>query len=1109
MASPPTPPLEEIRKSIEMIQSLPVIMSPTIPSWPAPPRSTTGGKQPGKVPTVSLNVGASSDDSSGSGDDSDSGSSDVGSENATMSEVDLSRSRKHIGRKTAKRRNSKTESIGGKRPAGSTAGKTIPDSVRQPGMDSHARKTSAVQHCSLLNPGQVAELPRRCAGMVLSNSPVVVKINIPAHLLPALTASTQAAERTRTSRGSKSFSRSGFRGDSSDDDHAMDIDVPSGAEKEKFQDSSRPTLKDVQGRSSRLQDTPSSPPRSKTLSKRGRSYSSDESESDDRKKPKGSSKEFKEKSSADLPHSEKKRSLDKLAALSSDNKRGQFSSTFSRVRSDTIEEKSFRADRGDEKRGSETSTRGKTSQSLSPVLERSKDKNRRPSYHSADEGASDDSRKDRRRSKDGKQNNDHTEASRSRLESKEKDTNSRSETNQSRKHDTSRDRIGDTPDVRRKMKEENARESKEKTSLEKPLSTSTNKDRRLSKDEDVSVSSRAGPKSEAKPDRNGSTTTPGSPGRRSTREGPKETKSRGEKDTRDTATSSGQRSTNGTKDRTRGRSRTPSRTRSRSRSPRRYERNRSPSRNDTRDGKSNRDRREYDDDRSSRRKRDGSRDRNDRSGRGRSRDRFGRDRSRDKSTDRNRDRSPARGTSRERSRDRKRARSRSRDRGDGRKETDRRTRETSATPSGPNTATSRTDTRTDNRPESRLDNKSQQPPQDATKSGLGRRDSESKHGTSTTISNPPRPPPPTIKEEPQVQPPPPTTAPPDSVPRSSGVTGVVKETIVKRVSIEDYQRKKTTLAGTDKVDTPKAASDSPALANAVVSSGKPPVVAKELSQKPATADQKSSSSSSKPSSETAKKIADYHNTFNVRRAAGITYKHNADSTLKNQSNAKLGAIQYFLSAIEFIAAFHANDKYHNLLNPGRPDVAVKASINSWDTMRQFIHALSNQCHSNRLTGLDGVSALMEVLVYYKVYSYQIMNLRKDMLKSGQFKPKAPVKEEGGVAPMASISQEIANRMLQNVEDWAHIQKRMDDCRQWLTPDIAQKQFPQTFEKWCIHPDQIGGQGHSLDGFVSGTSIPKIHWPLGMHLHLHEIMAFAESALEEYQKRNGLEHNNTK
>ncbi|KAF8946771.1 hypothetical protein BGZ47_011434 [Haplosporangium gracile] len=1087
-----------------MIQSLPVIMSPTIPSWTAPPRSTTGGKQPGKVPTVSLNLGASSDDSSGSGDDSDSDSSDVGSENATMSEVDMSRSRNQIGRKTARRRNSKTESIGGKRPAGPTAGKTLPDSIRQPGMDSHARKTSTAQYCNLMTSGQVTELPRRYKGMVLSSSPVVVKINIPAYLLPTLAAATQAAERTRASQSSKSFSRGGYKGDSSDDDRAMDVDAPSGAEKEKSHDSSRPTLKDVQGRSSRLQEIPLSPPRTKSLSKRGRSYSSNESESDDRKKPKGSTKELKEKSSFDITHSDKKRLLDKSAALNTDTKRGQTSTTSSRARSDTAEEKSYRTDRGDEKRGSETSIRGKSSQSLSPVLDRNKGKNRRPSYHSADE-ASDDSRKDRRRSKDTKQNNDHTETGRSRLESK--DVTSRAENGQGRKRDISRDRVSDVPDARRKVKEENAKESKEKTTnIEKPTSSSASKDRRLSKDEDVSVSSRAGPKNEPKSDRTGSAAAPGSPGRRSARDAPKETKSRGEKESRDAAAPSGQRSTNSTKDRARGRSRTPSRTRSRSRSPRRYDRNRSPSRNDARDGKSNRDRREYDDDRSSRRKRDGSRDRNDRSGRGRSRDRFGRDRSRDKSTDRNRDRSPARGTSRERSRDRKRARSRSRERGDGRKETDRRARETSATPSSSNAAASRPETRTDARPDSRPDTKSQPPHQDSTKNASGRRDSESKHGASTTTSNPPRPPPPTIKEEPPVQPPPPTTAPPDTISRS-GVTGVVKETIVKRVSIEDYQRKKTNLAATDKVDTPKAASDSPALANAVVATGKPPIIAKESTQKPVNTEQKSSStSSSKLSSETAKKIADYHNTFNMRRAAGITFKHNADDTLKNQSNAKLGAIQYFLSAIEFIAAFHANDKYHNLLNPGRQDVAVKASINSWDTMRQFIHALTNQCHSNRLAGLDGVSALMEVLVYYKVYSYHIMNLRKEMLKSGQFKSKGAPKDENGVAPMVSIPQEMANRMLQNVEDWAHIQKRMDDCRQWLTPDIAQKQFPQTFEKWCIHPDQIGQQQHHpFDGFVSGTNIQKIHWPLGMHLHLHELMAFVESALEEYQKRNGLEH----
>lgn len=148
---------------------------------------------------------------------------------------------------------------------------------------------------------------------------------------------------------------------------------------------------------------------------------------------------------------------------------------------------------------------------------------------------------------------------------------------------------------------------------------------------------------------------------------------------------------------------------------------------------------------------------------------------------------------------------------------------------------------------------------------------------------------------------------------------------------------------------------------------------------------------------------------------------------------------------------------------------------------------------------------MEVLVYYKVYSFQSSALRKDMLKSGQFKSKSKSGGGGGEdnsAATVAITQEMAGRMLQNVEDWAHIQKRMDDCRSWLTPDIAQKQFPETFRKWCIHPDQIG-QGQSFDRLVPGTSIQKIHWPLGLHLHLHELMGFVESALGEFRKLNDL------
>jgi hypothetical protein len=56
-----------------MINKLPTMMSPTIPVWTIPARPMTGGKQPGKVPAVPPDLGASSDDSSS---DSDRGSDD-------------------------------------------------------------------------------------------------------------------------------------------------------------------------------------------------------------------------------------------------------------------------------------------------------------------------------------------------------------------------------------------------------------------------------------------------------------------------------------------------------------------------------------------------------------------------------------------------------------------------------------------------------------------------------------------------------------------------------------------------------------------------------------------------------------------------------------------------------------------------------------------------------------------------------------------------------------------------------------------------------------------------------------------------------------------------
>ncbi|KAG0010189.1 hypothetical protein BGZ80_001700, partial [Entomortierella chlamydospora] len=998
--APPTPPLEEIRKSFEMIQGLPNIMSPTIPSWPAPARSVTGGKQPGKVPKVPSALGVSSDESSNSGSDSGDSSSDADSENISMSDADAhTRSRKHIGPK------------------------------------------------------------------VSSNSSSTVL---------------------------KAKSKAAYGMDSSDDDRDMDIDRPSRVDKEGSVDAGRYSGSDASRKDSRKQDQYPSPPSTKNTTKRGRSYSSDESDSEGNKKSKGISKDHKNKQSRDDIRSDsKKRPSENGAGSGSapgpDAKRtSTTSSSSSKIKSEPVDDKGHRADEKKRSNNSDKPGRANESHSLSPVLDRNKDRRRRPYYSDDDDNDLEDSNK-RRSSKDTKQRaQPETTESRSRLESKDKVT--RDDPIPNRKRSDSKDRNSEAANPRRKSKEDdNARETKEKTAyIEKPSTVASNKERR-SKEEDASISNRTSGKNESssKSDRTTSSAAaaaPSSPNRRSSREGQKDTKSRSEKDSREDTkprsekdsredtTSSGQRNSAGNKER-------PTK-----------ERAREEGMTGTgvllgtmlvivnqivtaeimttivlrRDASKMADR--------------GTAVVN-------------------ATTDLEEDEVEI-----------------------GLEETEVEIGleigaviavaivvaivvviETSATLANPNSG---------GRGDTRHDGKSQQPQQESSKASSGRRESESKSSVPTTVSSSSsaRRPSQAIKEESSSPPAPTSTSSSDArgqqeivvqKPSSSGNSNVAS---VKRMSFEDYQRKK---GNTEKVDTPKATSDSPALAPATALPGKQPLLSKDSSNKTASADQKPSSNSTsapKPPSETTKKAAEYYNIFRLRRSEGITLKHNADDTLKNQNNPRLGAIQYFLSAIEFIAAFHANDKYHILTNPGRPDAAVKESINSWETMRQFIYALTNQCHSNHLAGLDGVSVLMEALVYYKVYSFQSTTLRKDMIKSGQFKKSSAKGEDS--APTVTITQEMASRMLQNVEDWAHIQKRMDDCRLWLTPDIARKQFPETFRKWCIHPDQIG-QGQSFDRYVPGTTIQKIHWPLGLHLHLHELMGFVESALEEFRKRNDL------
>ncbi|KAF9556673.1 hypothetical protein BGW38_009180, partial [Lunasporangiospora selenospora] len=250
---------------------------------------------------------------------------------------------------------------------------------------------------------------------------------------------------------------------------------------------------------------------------------------------------------------------------------------------------------------------------------------------------------------------------------------------------------------------------------------------------------------------------------------------------------------------------------------------------------------------------------------------------------------------------------------------------------------------------------------DSTKLGLGRRESESKHGSSSTApitsSSAARRPSQAIKEETPAQ---------ESTSASLGVNSSTPA-IGKRVSIEDYQRER--MSATDKVETPKMNVESPALmpSSAGVMLGKSSSSSSSgssrdsgakgsssLDPKASTGTSSLSSSSSKSSSETSKKISDYYQTFKLRRAEGIAFKHNADDVFKVQNNPRHGAILYFLSAIEFIAGFHANDKYLSLSNQGRPDLFMKESISLWETMRQFICSLTTQCHSNQLAGLDGL-----------------------------------------------------------------------------------------------------------------------------------------------------------
>jgi hypothetical protein len=235
-----------------------------------------------------------------------------------------------------------------------------------------------------------------------------------------------------------------------------------------------------------------------------------------------------------------------------------------------------------------------------------------------------------------------------------------------------------------------------------------------------------------------------------------------------------------------------------------------------------------------------------------------------------------------------------------------------------------------------------------------------------------------------------------------------------------------------------------------------------------------------------------------RRQEAINLKHVADKTTKSGGNAKSGALQYFMSAIEFIFAFQANDRYHEVNNPTRIDIAQKNSMASWETMRQFMSSVTVQCHSNGFKGLDGLAALMEVLVYFKVYNYQMCGLKGSMRKSGKF--QRPKKGQESNPDEIQVPAELAYHLMECTDDWVHIQKRLDECRHWLTPEVVREKFPKAFAKWCIHPSFMT-EGVKVEKTATGTMFPRVQWPIGIHMHLIEVIGFIKDALDEYVERN--------
>ncbi|KAF9346742.1 hypothetical protein BGX26_001745, partial [Mortierella sp. AD094] len=514
--------------------------------------------------------------------------------------------------------------------------------------------------------------------------------------------------------------------------------------------------------------------------------------------------------------------------------------------------------------------------------------------------------------------------------------------------------------------------------------------------------------------------------------------------------------------------------RSRSRSPSNSKpRRRSRDRDDDHDTKASRGRRDYDDDRSSsktKRKRDTSREQYDKPTKGR------RDKSRSRSVERD--------DNRERRRDKKqhRSRSQSRERSDARREKDKHRRESSTTKGMADISE---------------DAQTQKSPVSHRKNIEGRRESSSVAQPSTETG--------------KAGAASPSRASSDAQPQKDSATTSTSSTSVKKFSMEDYQKRRLE----SDVGTPKATTESPA------SSSSSAVLPSTANDQGGT--RRMSTLTAEPTSGGQSK---YYREYCRYHTMAISLKRKADEISHVQRNPRLGAIVYFLSGNAFMRAFHFNDRHFEHVYSTRPELVLRESMKCWSSMKQFTTALSAQC-CDKFPGLDGLSYLLEALIYYKCHTYTNHRLRVEMQGSDQFKKRSS-KDGSSSADPVMITPGLAAKLMQYAEDWANLSAKLEECQVALTPDIAREQFPETFKKWCIHPEDIGnseGRTFSMTveqkqkivvGVVDGVVVhdekvrtfPKIMWPLGTYMHLSNLMDFAEEALHEYQVRNSLEYNVT-